>query len=108
MEEDLLKQRTQRWIVSLSVLILVGKFLAYYLTNSVGILTDAMESIVNVTAGFISLFSLYVSSKPKDKSHPFGHGKVELISASSIEDKTYLSLSRKDSSLPTRSSIWSD
>lgn len=82
MEEDLLKQRTQRWIVSLSVLILVGKFLAYYLTNSVGILTDAMESIVNVTAGFISLFSLYVSSKPKDKSHPFGHGKVELISAS--------------------------
>ena len=82
MEEDLLKQKTQRWIVSLSVLILVGKFLAYYLTNSVGILTDAMESIVNVTAGFISLFSLYVSSKPKDKSHPFGHGKVELISAS--------------------------
>ena len=82
MEEDLLKQKTQRWIVSLSVLILVGKFLAYYLTNSVGILTDAMESIVNVTAGFISLFSLYLSSKPKDKSHPFGHGKVELISAS--------------------------
>ena len=53
--EDALKQRIQRWIVCGSVAIMAGKFLAFWLTNSVGILTDAVESIVNVTAGFISL-----------------------------------------------------
>lgn len=82
MEDGKIKQKVQRIIVSLSFLILVGKFTAFYLTNSVGILTDAMESIVNVIAGLISLFSLYLSAKPKDRSHPFGHGKIELISAS--------------------------
>ncbi len=82
MSEDIIKQKVQRWIVIFGVLILCGKFLAFYLTNSVGILTDAMESIVNVAAGFISLYSLRWAAKPKDKDHPFGHGKMELISAS--------------------------
>lgn len=82
MDENLLKQKIQRWIVFVSVLILVGKFIAFYITNSVGILTDAMESIVNVVAGFISLYSIHWASRPKDKDHPFGHGKMELISAS--------------------------
>lgn len=45
------------------------------------ILTDALESIVNVVAGLIGVYSLYLSSKPKDKDHPYGHGKVEFISA---------------------------
>ena len=66
----------------ISSLILIGKFAAYWLTNSVGILTDAMESIVNVLAGAVSLYSLRWSAQPKDKSHPFGHGKMEQISAS--------------------------
>lgn len=81
-DESRIKVKVQRIIVTISVLLMAGKFVAYFLTNSVGILTDAMESIVNVTAGFISLYSLKISAKPKDKSHPFGHGKVELISAS--------------------------
>ena len=80
--EDIIKQKVQRIIVSCSVILMAGKFLAFYLTNSVGILTDAMESIVNVAAGFISLYSLHYAAKPKDKEHPFGHGKIELISAS--------------------------
>lgn len=82
MNEDLIKQKIQKWIVFISLLILVGKFIAFYITNSVGILTDAMESIVNIVAGIISLFSLRWAAKPKDKEHPFGHGKIELISAS--------------------------
>jgi len=82
MTENLIKQKVQGWIVSISFLILVSKFIAFYLTNSVGILTDAMESIVNVVAGLISFFSLRYAAKPKDKGHPFGHGKIELISAS--------------------------
>ena len=57
------------------------KFVAYYLTHSVSILTDAMESIVNVAAGFIGLYSLYVAAKPRDRDHPYGHGKAEFLSA---------------------------
>lgn len=54
---------------------------AWIITHSMAILTDALESIVNIAAGFIGLYSLYVSAKPKDKDHPYGHGKVEFISA---------------------------
>lgn len=59
----------------------VIKIIAWYLTNSVAILTDALESIVNVIAGLIGVYSLYVSAKPKDYDHPYGHGKAEFISA---------------------------
>jgi cation diffusion facilitator family transporter len=71
----------QKWVAAISVLLLAAKFIAYYLTNSVSILTDALESIVNVAAGFIGLYSLYIAAKPKDKDHPYGHGKAEFISA---------------------------
>ena len=54
---------------------------AWYITNSVAILTDALESIVNVIAALIGVYSLYVSAKPKDDDHPYGHGKVEFLSA---------------------------
>ncbi|MEN9686804.1 MAG: hypothetical protein RLZZ28_2590, partial [Bacteroidota bacterium] len=43
--------------------------------------TDAMESVVNVLAGFIGLYSLYVAAKPRDIAHPYGHGKAEFVSA---------------------------
>ena len=82
-EADNIKLKVQRRIVTVSALLLVAKFTAYFLTNSVGILTDALESIVNVAAGAISLFSLHLAIRPKDHDHPFGHGKIELISASS-------------------------
>ena len=57
------------------------KFFAWFLTHSVSILTDALESIVNVVAGFIGLYSLYFSAKPRDRDHPYGHGKAEFLSA---------------------------
>lgn len=58
-----------------------AKFTAYFLTHSNTILTDALESIINVAAGMFALYSLYLSSKPKDQDHPYGHGKVEFLSA---------------------------
>lgn len=73
--------RVQRWVAGFSVVLLLGKLTAYYLTNSVAILTDALESIVNVVAGFFGLYSLYLSAKPRDAEHPYGHGKIEFISA---------------------------
>ena len=51
------------------------------LTHSVAILTDALESIVNIVAGLLGIYSLIVSARPKDNDHPYGHGKVEFISA---------------------------
>ncbi len=55
--------------------------IAWYITGSVAILTDALESTVNVVAGLIGVYSLFISAKPKDEDHPYGHGKVEFISA---------------------------
>src|SRR4030095_525908 len=71
----------QKWVAAISLALLIVKFLAYYLTHSVAILTDALESIVNVVAGFIGLYSLYIAAKPRDVNHPYGHGKAEFISA---------------------------
>lgn len=73
--------RVQKWVAGVSLAVLLGKLLAYYITNSVAILTDALESIVNVVAGFLGLYSLQISAKPKDVEHPYGHGKIEFISA---------------------------
>ncbi|MBK6937950.1 MAG: cation transporter [Chitinophagaceae bacterium] len=71
----------QKWVAAVSVGLLAVKFIAYYSTGSVAILTDALESIVNVVAGFIGLYSLYVAAKPSDWDHPYGHGKAEFLSA---------------------------
>ena len=73
--------KIQKYIAFLSVILFILKVTAWYITHSVAILTDALESIVNVIAGFVGLYSLYVSAKPKDQDHPYGHGKVEFISA---------------------------
>lgn len=71
----------QKWITFLSIVLFITKIVAYYTTHSLAILSDALESIVNVIAGFIGLYSLYVAAKPKDAEHPYGHGKAEFISA---------------------------
>ncbi len=73
--------KIQFYVTSLSVVLFVLKFVAYFMTHSLSVLSDALESIVNVLAGVIGLYSLYVASKPKDKDHPYGHGKAEFISA---------------------------
>ncbi len=71
----------QKRITALSVVLFVIKITAYLLTHSVAILTDALESIVNIVAGLLGIYSLIVSAKPKDNDHPYGHGKVEFISS---------------------------
>jgi cation diffusion facilitator family transporter len=73
--------RIQRWVLALSIVLFGGKLAAYFLTHSVAILTDALEAIVNVAAGVIGLYSLHISAKPKDSDHPYGHGKIEFLSA---------------------------
>lgn len=72
----------QRIIAIVGIILFLVKLYAWYQTNSVAILTDALESTINVIAGLIGLYSLYLSSLPRDQNHPYGHGKVEFISAS--------------------------
>ncbi len=72
----------QKIIAAVGAVLMIGKFLAYFITGSVAILTDALESIVNVAAGVIGVYALYLTMQPADDSHPYGHGKVELISSS--------------------------
>ena len=73
--------RVQRWIVIVAIILFVLKIFAYFLTLSVAILTDALESTVNVISGIIGFYSLYVAAKPRDRDHPYGHGKAEFLSS---------------------------
>ena len=73
--------RVQLWITVLSIVLFLTKIIAYQFTHSLAILSDALESIVNVIAGFIGLYSLYIAAKPRDLEHPYGHGKAEFVSA---------------------------
>ncbi len=73
--------KIQKIVAVVSVTLLILKFLAFYLTGSIAVLSDALESIVNVVAGFIGLYSLYVAALPRDFNHPYGHGKAEFLSA---------------------------
>ncbi|MNU65092.1 Ferrous-iron efflux pump FieF [compost metagenome] len=73
--------RIQRNIAFLAIFLLAFKMVAWLLTGSVAIFTDALESIVNVVAGLFGWYSLWLAAKPRDANHPYGHGKVEFISA---------------------------
>ena len=73
--------RIQSWILFVAVLLFSIKIIAWWLTRSVAILTDALESIVNVIAGIVGLYSLTIAYKPRDSNHPYGHGKAEFLSA---------------------------
>ncbi|GAB3815088.1 cation diffusion facilitator family transporter [Pontibacter rugosus] len=73
--------RLQLFVVLVGILLLIAKFFAFILTNSNAILTDALESIINVVAGAFSLYSLVLSSRPRDENHPYGHGKIEFVAA---------------------------
>lgn len=74
------------WIPVISLIIgfvlLLLKFYAYKITNSQSIYSDALESIVNIVAGIITLIVIIVAAKPADDDHPYGHGKVESMAAS--------------------------
>jgi cation diffusion facilitator family transporter len=54
---------------------------AYWLTDSVSLFSDAMESLVNLTAALTALFCLWYSAQPVDRSHTYGHEKIEFFSS---------------------------
>lgn len=80
MKNHKIKIKTMKLVLTTSFILMVLKFFAYFITNSSAILTDAIESIVNILAGSFALYSLYYAAKPKDEDHPYGHGKIEFLS----------------------------
>jgi cation diffusion facilitator family transporter len=75
--------RLRAALISLVVatLILTAKYQAYRLTGSTAVLSDALESIVNVLAAVFALGGLLFAGRPADRNHPYGHGKIEFFSA---------------------------
>src|SRR5919109_5001522 len=75
--------RLRAGMLSLAVGIglLCVKFFAYQLTGSTAVLSDALESIVNVVAALFALGSLLFAGRPADRNHPYGHGKIEYFAA---------------------------
>ncbi len=67
--------------IAIAAIVFALKFAAYYVTGSVAFYSDALESIINIAAAATALIALTVSAKPADRSHPFGHQKVEYFSA---------------------------
>jgi len=66
--------------VCVSALLMALKFYSYWITGSSAILSDALESIINVVASGFALWSVWLASKPPDVGHPYGHGKIEFFS----------------------------
>jgi cation diffusion facilitator family transporter len=80
------KQAREKRIVAATsvvaaVFLTVGKVIVGYLTGSLGILAEAAHSALDLAAAIITLFAVRVSDRPADESHPYGHGKVENLSA---------------------------
>lgn len=55
------------------------KFGVFAITNSVAVLSDALESLINIAAAAMMLYTMWLSSRPADPSHPYGHGKAEVL-----------------------------
>src|SRR5262249_36310684 len=67
--------------IVVAAVVLGLKFFAYWITGSVALYSDALESIVNLIPGLVALFALHISAQPADRRHQFGHHKAEYFSA---------------------------
>jgi len=77
--------QSRRHVMLLSVMVgtvlLITKVIAWRVTGSAAVLSDALESIINVVASLFALFAIWLSDQPADENHPYGHGKIEFFSA---------------------------
>ena len=79
----MIKKLTQyAWLsIGAAVVTICLKTIAYFLTGSVGLLSDALESVVNLAAGIMALVILTIAVHPADEDHPYGHSKAEYFSS---------------------------
>lgn len=81
--ENQIKERSKAAFVSLGVGVTLCciKLLAWYWTGSSAIMSDALESFINVASALVALAAVAVSARPADDTHPYGHGKIEFFSS---------------------------
>lgn len=70
-----------RWSIAVAVATIGLKSLAWWVTGSVGLLSDAMESLVNLASAVFALVMVRIAARPADEDHPYGHTKAEYFSA---------------------------
>lgn len=80
-EQQALRLRAARTSLAVGILVLAVKAAAFAWTGSAAILSDAAESLVNVMASALLVYTLVVAARPADRDHPYGHGKAEYFSA---------------------------
>lgn len=81
LSNERLNMRAAKTSLIAGIVIFLIKFGAYLVTDSTAIFSDAAESIINIVAAGVALYSIIISSKPADEDHPYGHGKIEYFSA---------------------------
>lgn len=73
--------KIQYYLTVLTVVVFALKLVVFFMTHSLSVLSDTLESVVNIVATLVGSYSMYIAAKPKDKDHPYGHGKAEFISS---------------------------
>jgi cation diffusion facilitator family transporter len=81
MEDARVRVRAGVLSLTVSLALLAAKYQAYRMTGSTAILSDALESIVNVVAAVFALGGILFAGRPADRNHPYGHGKIEFFAA---------------------------
>lgn len=76
-----IESRAASFALAVGVALMLLKFAAWGLTGSAAVFSDAIESVVNVLASAFALYSVRLAHRPADAEHPYGHGKVEFLSA---------------------------
>lgn len=76
-----IKLKAAALALTIGIILFVIKMTAYLLTESTAVLSDALESTVNILASGFVLISLLIAKKPADPEHPYGHGKIEFLAA---------------------------
>ena len=73
--------KLQYILTGLTVIVFALKVATFLMTHSMSVLSDTLESVVNIIATIVGSYSMYIVAKPKDKDHPYGHGKAEFVSS---------------------------
>src|SRR5207302_965031 len=80
-----MKPRSKRFYIVLSVVVALAtmtvKFIGYFLTGSVGLFSDAAESVVNLAAALVAVWAVTLAARPADEEHAYGHTKSEYFSS---------------------------
>lgn len=76
------RRRASIWSLVIACVVFIAKFAGFLATGSTAIMSDALESVVNIAAAALLIYGIRVSDKPPDEEHPFGHGKVDFLVSS--------------------------